>query len=357
MMPVPPENSKAESVGTPQPLVSVLLPVYNGSRYLAAAIESVLRQAWRDFELIVIDDGSTDDSATIAASFADPRVVILRSERNLGLVATLNRGLESARGELVARLDADDVADPRRLEAQVARFRADACLVALGTAITYIDHEGAVVSRPGRQARGSAMLRWRLLRGTCLYHPTLMLHRGRAGAEARYDAAFEHAEDYELLLRLSRRYDLDNLPDRLVAQRLHAESVSARFRGVQRESAARALIEHIGLCYGLDVEPGCARTLLDPRYFFTAACDEADDPVGLMLELERRFLASESKLARQDLKAVRRDVAFFLWKLTAIALTDWRGGTFLGRRAASVGRSVVALARRPSAALIALVWR
>lgn len=334
--------------------MSVVLPVHDGERYLAASIESILRQTFRELELIVIDDGSTDGSARIAAEFDDPRVVLVRNETNLGLVATLNRGLGLARGDLVARMDADDVADPRRIEAQVARFLRDPDIVALGTGIRYIDADGRVCRVPRRQVQGPVRLRWRLLRGTYLYHPTLMICRSRAGVDAHYSPEFVHAEDYELLLRLSRRHDLDNLPERLLAQRVHAGSVSSRFREVQRESAARALVLHAKERYGVEVAPGEARALLDPRHLFGPASRDEDVPVGLILELERRFCGAEPAITRGDARAVRTDVAFFLWKLLAIAAVDWREGGLLRRRATVLAGCVRALALRPLAALAAL---
>ncbi len=336
------------------PVVTVLLPVYNGERYLAAAIDSVLRQTFADFELLVIDDGSTDGTAAILAGCRDPRLVAVRNERNLGLVATLNRGLALARGELVARLDADDVADPARLERQVERFRRDPDLAALGTGIVYIDADGQRTGTPARQAQGPVFLRWRLLRGTCVYHPTLMLHRGRAAQDAHYAAEFTHAEDYELLLRLSRGHRIDNLPDLLVAQRLHAGSVSARFRGEQRASAARALVEHVRLRYGVELGAAQAQALLDPRWLFheTSAVDTS--PVRAILELEQRFVASEHGLTPRDRAKVARDVAFFLWKLAAVSLTDWTGGARAPLRLAMLASSAGGLLRRPRAAFAAL---
>jgi hypothetical protein len=340
-----------------EPLVSVLLPVHDGERYLAAAIDSILSQTHRNLELIVLDDGSTDGSAAIAASCADPRVVLVRNERNLGLVPTLNRGLELSRGELVARMDADDVAEPTRLARQVARFAADAPLVALGTAIDFIDAVGRPVAVPRRQVQGAARLRWRLLRGTCVYHPTLMLHRGRGGADARYSQDFPHAEDYELLLRLSRGHAVDNLPEVLLHQRVHAGSVSARHRDAQRDSAARVLVAHARTAYGLEIAPGTAQALLDPRNYFSATSAAPDRPIAALLELERRFFAIERDLTDADRKAVRRDVAFFLWKLAAIGLTDWSGGALPWRRLRTVIDCVARLALRPFAAGAALAWR
>ena len=340
-----------------QPLVSVVLPVRNGEPYLAAAMESILRQTHGRLELIVIDDGSTDSSARIAEGFADPRVAVVRNGENLGLVATLNKGLALAQGELVARMDADDVADPRRVEAQVSRFLHDSRLVALGTGMRYIDAAGNESGSPRRLALRPAVVRWRLLRGTCLFHPTLMLHRARAGADARYSPEFVHAEDYELLLRLSRHHDLDNLPEPLLSQRLHGQSVSSRFREQQLQSAASALISHVHDRYGVDMGPGDARVLLEPRCFFDAAAGEARSPVASVLALERRFLASERSIAPADTRDVRRDVAFFLWKLAVIATTEWGQGAFPGRRVGLLAACAWALLSRPRAALAALAWR
>jgi glycosyltransferase involved in cell wall biosynthesis len=338
----------------PEPLVTVLLPVFNGETHLAAAIDSVFAQTYANLELVVIDDGSTDSTAAIIAAYDDPRLIAARNSVNLGIVAALNQGLKLARGDLIARLDADDIADRRRLERQVDRFNRDPDIVALGTAIEYIDSAGRVMAVPRRLARRPAFLRWRLLRGTCLYHPTLMLHRGRAAADAYYSPEFAHAEDYELLLRLSERHVLDNLPEPLVSLRLHAGSVSMRFRDEQRASAARALIHHARKTYGIGIPPGAAQALIDPRHLFAGAADEDDSPVGTILDLERRFLSVETALAPEDHDAVIRDVAFFLWKIIAIAASDWQGGALLRLRLATIAACMSALLRRPVAAIEAL---
>jgi len=355
------EDSTSQSAGSAsgiqRPLVSVLLPVFNAEKFLAAALDSILRQTFRDLELIVIDDGSVDGSPGIISACNDPRLVAIRNETNLGVVASLNKGLSLARGDLVARMDADDVADPRRLEKQVEFCLRNPNVVALGTAITYIDDAGQVTGLPGRLALGPAVMRWRLLRGTCLFHPTLMLNRARAGEDARYSAEFAHAEDYELMLRLSRRHDLDNLPERLLGQRLHVGAVSVRFRDLQRESAARALVIHARERFGLDIARGRAMSLLDPRHFFDPSSSDDDSPVGLVLQLERTFLSSEPGLTQADARSVRRDAAFFLWKLAAIAASEWGNGAFALRRLRTLASCAAALAVRPRAALAALAWR
>jgi Glycosyl transferase family 2 len=335
------------------PLVSVVLPVHDGERYLAAAIDSILRQTHAHLELIVIDDGSGDGSAAVAASYADPRLRLVRNERNLGLVATLNRGIELARGEFIARMDADDVAAPERLALQVRRMIEDPGLAVLGTNITYADATGNVVGRPRSLPCGPALVRWRLLRGTCLYHPTVMLRRTTLGDE-RYSAQFLHAEDYDLWLRLSRRHRLDNLPQSLLLHRRHRQSVSARHLETQLDSAARSLRGHVQERYGLALTPGQARALLDPRAFLERRSDAADAPVPVLRELERRFGAVESGASESELRAVRRDVAFVCWKFAALCLVHWRDGVLPVRRLRMLAASAVTLLGRPLASVAAL---
>ena len=337
------KQSREMSQVAPKPLVTVLLPVFNGETHLATAIDSVFAQTYGNLELVVIDDGSTDRTASIIAGYDDPRLIAIRNPTNLGIVAALNQGLRLARGELVARLDADDIADRRGSKGRWIALIATPDIVALGTAIAYIDSAGRVMAVPRRLARRPAFLRWRLLRGTCLYHPTLMLHRGRAADDAYYSPEFVHAEDYELLLRLSERHVLDNLPEPLVSLRLHAGSVSMRFRDQQRASAARALIRHARKVYGFAIPPGTAQSLIDPRHLFSGVLGQGDLPVATVLDLERRFLTVETDLASEDHNAVVRDVAFFLWKIIAIAVTDWQGGALCGS-----GLRPLSRARRPS---------
>jgi len=338
---------------TQRPLVSVVLPVHDGERFLAAAMDSILQQTYRHLELIVIDDGSTDGSAALAASYSDPRVRLVRNGRNLGLVATLNHGLDLARGEFIARMDADDVALPERLALQVQRMLAEPELVVLGTDISYVDEAGSTLRAPGALPCGPALVRWRLLRGTGLYHPTVMIRRSALGAE-RYLSEFVHAEDYELWLRLSRRHRLDNLPGRLLQHRRHGGSVSARSLDTQLESAARVLRDHVQARYGLPLTPGQARTLLDPRAYLESRSGPQESPAPVVLELERRFRSLETDARPEELQAVRRDVAFVFWKLAALSLIHWRDGLLPMRRLRLLLTCAGVLLRRPGAAAAAL---
>jgi glycosyltransferase involved in cell wall biosynthesis len=184
------------------PRVSVLLPVYNAEEYVPAMLESLHRQTLNDFEVIMVDDGSTDRSGALLeqAAATDARFRLIRQAANTGIVAALNRGLDECRAPYVARMDADDIALPDRFARQVAHLEANPDIVALGTALAYIDSTGKSLDRVRRCALGGSMLR-----GNPLLHPTVMLRRGVLEQHAiRYRAEYIYAEDYFLWLELSR---------------------------------------------------------------------------------------------------------------------------------------------------------
>ena len=230
------------------PRVTVLLPVYDGREHLAAAIDSILRQSFRDFELLVIDDGSSDGSADLVAACPDPRVRCVRNDRNLGVVASLNRGLELARGELVARMDADDASLPERLRRQVDFLDANPEIGACGAfLVTTGRREGVRIEYPTE----AEDVRCELLFDPAMAHPTVCLRRAwfeRHGL--RYDEAYPHAEDYDLWRRAAARFPLANLGEVLLRYRVHDASVTRRYRTEQQASVARIhreLLAELGL--------------------------------------------------------------------------------------------------------------
>lgn len=206
----------------PVPLVSVVMPVHNGGRYLDAAIDSIRAQSLTELELILIDDGSTDGSGERmqAHAAADPRLSVLRIPHS-GVATALNTGLAAARAPLIARMDADDIALPQRMQCQLAAMHARPEVAALGTGIEAIDADGRVTgsAMPGGDP---AEIRAALLRANCLHHPTVMMRRDIVLAAGGYRPIFTAAEDYDLWLRLSEHHDLSNLPDLLLRYRGHA---------------------------------------------------------------------------------------------------------------------------------------
>jgi len=229
-----------------KPPVSVLLPVRNGQAYLAAAIASVLAQDHADFELLVVDDGSTDATPAILAeaAAADPRLRILRGGD--GLVAALNSGLDAATAPWIARMDADDLAHPQRLRMQLRAAHDAPETVVFGSAYRMIDSVGRPL-RVVHEPLTPAAIAEELPRRNCLAHPTVLLRRDAVLAIGGYRPAFPQAEDYDLWLRLAEHHPLSNLPEVLLDYRQHAgqsawSAVEQRLRseyGAQVAAASR----------------------------------------------------------------------------------------------------------------------
>lgn len=211
------------------PCVSVLMSVYNGERHLEDAVESVLRQTFRNFELVIVDDGSTDSTPGILASFAarDDRVVLVRNDCNLGLTRSLNRGLALARGEYFARQDADDVSLPERLAYQVKLLDRRLEIGLVGTWTERIDGEGhslGVRPMPTRPTH----IRWQLIFANPFVHSSVMFRRSLLEAAGAYNESLKYAQDHELWVRYSYRALAANIPVPLVKFRRHDESISSR---------------------------------------------------------------------------------------------------------------------------------
>jgi glycosyltransferase involved in cell wall biosynthesis len=212
----------------------VLLPAYNAERTLAAALDSILAQTFTDFEVLLVDDGSADTTPAIVAAYRDPRIRYLPNPRNLGLVASLNRGVELARGPLIARMDADDVALPRRLELQrrhlIRHPECSACGSPVIRAPGRCSWIGGWVPRP-RVVEPS----WAWIPSQ-LSHPTVMI-RTVAARQNLYEPEAVHCEDYELWLRLIHSgHRLMNTRLPLVRLGVSEDSVSRRFRREQLDN-------------------------------------------------------------------------------------------------------------------------
>jgi len=206
------------------PAVSVLMSVHDGAPGVAEAIDSVLGQTAGDLELIVVDDGSTDTTPALLARVRDPRVRVV-SQARTGLTRALNRALALARAPLVARLDADDVALPERLERQRAFLERTPEVGLLGTAAREVDAGGRLV-RVVQPPVDDASLRRALIRANPFVHSSVMIRRALLVDAGGYDETLPVAQDYDLWMRLARVTRLANLADVLVVRRLGARRVS-----------------------------------------------------------------------------------------------------------------------------------
>ncbi|MFT4225236.1 glycosyltransferase family 2 protein [Micropruina sp.] len=224
-----------------RPLVTVLMPVHNGADHLGGALVSVFAQDFADFELLVVDDGSTDATPAVLAGCADPRLRVLRLERT-GLVGALNRGLEEAGGEFIARLDADDEMLPGRLTRQVERFRHDPKLVACGSDYLLFGAASGLVRTPHR----AQDCRAHLVFGSPIAHPAVMLRADALRAHGvRYRAEYPHAEDFKLFSELAAIGKLENLAEPGLRYRIHPGQVSQVEAGPQQQVQLRICAENL----------------------------------------------------------------------------------------------------------------
>jgi glycosyltransferase involved in cell wall biosynthesis len=236
------------------PLVSVVMSVYNGQEYLADAIESILGQSYNDFEFIIIDDGSSDKSGSILKTYAgkDKRIKLL-SQANKGLVASLNRGMKTARGKYVARQDADDKSEPMRLEKQIKFLEDHQHIVIVGSSIHVMD-EGGHIMHQHAVLLNDPELRQELLIRSPFAHGSVVFRRDEAVKAGLYDAESWPAEDYDLWLRLSRHGQLASLDSYLYIYREHGEGISAQNQKEQQSRVqaiqAKAWMEKDNLLSG-----------------------------------------------------------------------------------------------------------
>ncbi|MEO0529164.1 MAG: glycosyltransferase [Planctomycetota bacterium] len=254
-------------MATRPPAVSFVVPVYNAGRYLRAALASLRWQTVTDWEAVCVNDGSTDDSASILRDFAasDARFRIV-SQPNGGIVSALNAGVEAARGEWIARMDADDLSMPDRLQRQLATIGPDTSLV--GGGIITIDPDGDPL-RTQRFPTEHADIESELLAGRPpIAHPTVLLRRDAVLAAGGYRSAFEWIEDIDLWLRLAERGRLTNLPEPVLHYRLHTGSVCWSRRAEQdrlRHALLAEAHQRRGLSPPEPKAPKQPRPLSDPR--------------------------------------------------------------------------------------------
>jgi glycosyltransferase involved in cell wall biosynthesis len=223
------------------------MAVYNGALYLEDAIDSILAQTFQDFELLIINDGSTDRSRDMIEAYSDPRIRLINNEHNLGLTRSLNKGWKLAQGEFIARQDADDISAPERLAKQIARFQAQPDVALVGTAFREIDAQGAFVS-DGRLPCDTTHIRWDLFFYCPFVHSAIMFRKGMVEDQIGfYNEAFSYAQDYELWWRISRQLKVANIDDDLLHLRINPTSMTATYGHVIDDEVTRiklANIEH-----------------------------------------------------------------------------------------------------------------
>lgn len=225
------------------PNLSVLMPVYNASRFLGVAVGSVLQQSYSDFELIIINDGSTDNSLEILEQYSDPRIKLIHNGTNRGIVYSLNHGLNLASGTYIARMDADDCSLPDRFKAQIDFMNLHPDIGVCGTQYRIMN----VLSNEALTALpcDPDILECSLLFHCCLTHPTVMMRRRVLDqlTGPPYNPDYQYAEDYNLWARLSSITRIANLRQCGLYYRLHDQQLSRTQSAEQRKQAERVRVD------------------------------------------------------------------------------------------------------------------
>ena len=225
------------------------MPVRNGEKYLAEAINSILNQSFIDFEFIIIDDGSTDHTIDIVRKYDDPRIILIINEYNLGIAKSLNKGINLARGKYIARMDCDDISLPERLAKQITFFEKNPSICVVGCQAILIDSNSNDLGIRLSESQTVEEIKAKLPRMNCIVHPSIMVRADVAKAYQYTEKMVikRHYEDYELWLRLiSDNYKIAKIPEVLIKYRVHPTSIMGGIEHIpSRSNITRTKITYL----------------------------------------------------------------------------------------------------------------
>ncbi|MGF1889879.1 glycosyltransferase [Photobacterium profundum] len=208
------------------PLVSIVLPVYNAEFFLKETIDSIINQSYKNIEIIIINDGSKDKSLDIIKQYDDCRILLIDQE-NMGLSRTLNKAILISKGDYICRIDADDICHLDRISRQIKCFEDDSNLVLVGSNVVYIDKNSLEIGY-SYSTLSDRTLKNKLKLGNCIFHPSVMLSKSAVIKAGMYDENVNmFFEDYLLWLKLQKEGNFKVLSDYLVYYRVHDESISS----------------------------------------------------------------------------------------------------------------------------------
>lgn len=320
------------------PLVSVILPVYNAERFIRESVDSILSQTYGDFELIIINDGSTDNSLSVLESIRDPRIVLI-SQQNKGLAATLNYGLTLAKGEFIARQDNDDLSLPSRFEKQLAFLQSNPAVDVVGTWAEIMDETGKATGKFHRHPTDSLQLKFRLLFDNPFVHSSVMFRKSIVTKAGNYDTDRSIFEDYNLWSRIARISQVANIPEVLLRYREVNSGMSKSALDydarVRKQSAANI---HF---YCPDVPLHEIEVMLDPAKYLSLGDNESLKKFREMMRRLRDGFCSREKIETAAINELieARMVEFRRQLYNSVIYSS--SATALQKFKASVGRKVL----------------
>lgn len=313
------------------PKISVILSVYNGEKYLKEAVESILNQTFSDFEFIIVNDGSTDDTEKILDEFNDRRIVRLNNDKNMGLVKSLNKGLAAAQGKFIARMDADDISKPERFEKQIKFLEKNSKIGVLGTAMEQIDAKGKKISVLCPPLNHKLIL-WKMFFECPIFHPTVMMRRDILEKVGGYDISFIHTEDTDLWSRLYKLTRFANLSDVLHIRRLHNKSIISTQSDIQHKSGIIIKQRLFNEILGREVPSYIIEWFSQPEKSLSR--NQIKEIISLLVELHTKMFQGE-KIDIETKKILQEDLEK---RIMIISQGDRR---FLIKKAVSLLRRII----------------
>lgn len=274
------------------PKITVLMSVYNSEKFLREAMDSILNQSFKDFEFLIINDGSTDKTAKILQSFHDPRINIINNKVNIGLTKSLNKGLKIAKGEYIARQDADDVSVSNRLDKQYNYLEKHRQIFLVGSGAYNIDEKGKIETI-WNPLTSSELIKKTLYKNNCIYHPTIMF---RNEENIFYREKFIYTQDYDFyLILLSKGKKLNNIKEPIIKYRINPEGISWVNKTKQKLFEIKAKeFYHQRLKYGKDKYDS-----FDPNEILSIDVERSTDKIVLETEIDASIQINNQKRIRK----------------------------------------------------------
>lgn len=276
------------------PRVTVLTSVCNGAEHLQEAIASIFSQTMPDFEFIIVDDASNDGTPAILDRLREPRLVLSRNEKNRGLTWSLNMGLRRARGEFIARMDADDISEPVRLQAQMEFLRSHPDVGLVCSAAAIIDERGKTVGAHAPRFSPEHFYFYLNFKN-CIIHSSVLFRREIVERLGGYDESLTFAQDYELWFRLSKVARIAQIDQPLVCWRRHADNISVRNKEVQDQAVYEVAADNLRRLTGREISPTELQRLQLER---PRDENELENAIAIMNGLRRGLASQEGEIMK-----------------------------------------------------------